>query len=270
MSNTADPDRVSRHRHTPSQPRRTDNPSLRPLLVFAAVAIPTGWVLLSAYQFLGLPQAPFVLATLLIGLILPAIVLTSRESGGKGVRALLRDAVRLPRPLWWAPFAALVLPILVWLGANLLGGAPPITSALVKDVGIGFLSSLLIINIWEEMAWTGFVQRRAMARWGLVAGSVVTAVLFAGIHFPLVFDGADTAGGVTYNLLLLLGTAVGLRLIIAGLDGWSGRSLLTIGILHAAYNSTADLTDPDHGWVRLLITLVLGVAVAAAITRHPQ
>ncbi len=51
---------------------------------------------------------------------------------------------------------------------------------------------MIIINIGEEIAWTGFVQRRAMARWGLLGGSLVTALLFAGIHLPLAFGDART------------------------------------------------------------------------------
>ena len=151
-----------------------DDPSLRPLLIFAAIAVPTGWVLLTAYQVLGLPQEAFVLATLVLGLVVPALVLTHRRHGSEGVRTLLKDAVRPPRPVWWAPMAVIGLPALVWAAAAPLGGARPLTTSLLVDAAILFVTTALIINIWEEMAWTGFVQRRAMARWGLVAGSLVT------------------------------------------------------------------------------------------------
>jgi hypothetical protein len=150
------------------------------------------------------------------------------------VRALLRDAVRLPRPLWWAPVAAFTVPGLTWAVASGLGGAKPLTTDLLADVFVAFLSSLLVINLWEEMAWTGFAQRRAMARWGLVRGSLVIAVLFAAIHLPLAFDGAETAGDVAVGIGILIGTGVGLRLLIAGLHSWSGRSLLAVAILHAS------------------------------------
>src|SRR3546814_1345333 len=87
------------------------------------------------------------------------------------MRALVGDTVRLPRPLWWGPVAALALPALVWPTAALMGGGEPATPALFVGFTVQFLSSLLIINMWEEMAWTGFVQRRAMAQWGLTGGS---------------------------------------------------------------------------------------------------
>ncbi|WP_122263815.1 CPBP family intramembrane glutamic endopeptidase [Ornithinimicrobium cerasi] len=239
--------------------RPPDDPSRRPLVLFAAIALPLGWLLLSGYQLLDLPQEPFVLGTLLFGLVVPALVLTYRQHGRGGVRTLLADAVRLPRPPWWAPLAVLTLPVLVWGTAAALGGAKPLTSSLLLDATILFVTSALIINIWEEMAWTGFVQRRAMARWGLITGSVATGLLFAAIHLPLAFDGASTAGGVALGIAVLVGTGVGLRLLIARLDVWSGRSLLTIGLLHASFNTTAELIDPTYDWIRLGLTILLGV-----------
>jgi membrane protease YdiL (CAAX protease family) len=246
-----------------------DDPSLRPLVLFVAVAIPLGWLLLSAYQILELPQEPFVLGTLLFGLVIPALVLTYRQQQWRGVRSLLKDAVKPPRPLWWAPVAVLGLPTLVWCTAALFGGAKPLTSTLLIDVTVLFLTSALIVNIWEEMAWTGFVQRRAMARWGLVVGSLATGLLFAAIHLPLAFDGASTAGDVGLGIAVLVGTGIGLRLLIARLDAWSGRSLLTIGLLHASFNTTSELIDPAYDWIRLGMTVLLGViAVSLPRTAH--
>ena len=242
-----------------------DNASLRPLLLFAAIALPVGWVTLSVPVALGLAQEPFVLLALVLGLILPALLLTARESGRPGMRALLRDAVRLPRPLWWAPVAALALPATVWAAASTVGGAQPLTSELLVDFAVALVTVAVIVNVWEEMAWTGFVQRRSMARWGVLGGTLVTGVLFAGIHLPLAFDGATAAGDVLLGVAVLLATGIGLRLLIAGVDAWSGRSLLTAGVLHAAFNASADLINPDHDWVRYVVTVVLGLVFLAAL-----
>ena len=255
----------SRSRRAASPAGNGDDRSLRPLLLFAAIALPVGWVALSVPVALGLGQEPFVLLALVLGLILPALLLTARESGRSGVRALLRDAVRLPRPLWWAPVAALALPAAVWAAASTVGGAQPLTSSLLVDFAVALVTVAVIVNIWEEMAWTGFVQRRSMARWGVLGGSLLTGVLFAGIHLPLAFDGATGAGDVLLGVAVLLATGIGLRLLIAGVDGWSGRSLLTAGLLHAAFNASADLINPDHDWVRYVITVLLGLVVLAAL-----
>jgi membrane protease YdiL (CAAX protease family) len=246
-----------------------DNPQLRPLVVFAGTALVVGWALLGPMVWFDLPSAPFVLAATLLALIVPALVLTARETGRAGVRTLLREAVRLPRPLWWAPVAALTVPGLTWAVASGLGDAKPLTTDLLTDVLVAFLSSLLVINLWEEMAWTGFAQRRAMARWGLVRGSLVIAVLFAGIHLPLAFDGAETAGDVAAGVGILIGTGVGLRLLIAGLHTWSNRSLFAVAILHAAFNVSGDLVDPSSDWIRYVVTVLLGLAAVGVTTRSP-
>ena len=268
MSNTF-PSTTRRPHRAPHQAAAADNPELRPMVVFATTAIAMGWALLGPMVWFDLPSAPFVLAATLLALIVPAIVLTARETGRAGVRALLRDAVRLPRPLWWAPVAAFTVPGLTWAVASGLGGAKPLTTDLLTDVFVAFLSSLLVINLWEEMAWTGFAQRRAMARWGLVRGSLVIAVLFAAIHLPLAFDGAETAGDVAAGIGILIGTGVGLRLLIAGLHSWSGRSLLAVAILHASFNVTGDLVDPSTDWVRYVVTVLLGLAAISVMTRRP-
>lgn len=247
-----------------------DNPALRPLLLFVAVALPMGWIALSVPVVLDLPMEPFVLLVTFLGLLLPALVLTARESGRAGVRALLLDAVRLPRPLWWLLVAILVLPLLVWAIAEPMGGAEPITAALLGSLILQLVSGAIIINLWEELAWTGFVQRRAMARWGLARGSVATALLFAGIHLPLAWDGADTTRDVMTGVGVLLAIGIGLRLLIARLDAWTGRSILTIGLLHASFNMTAEVVDPDYDWIRLTLTVLLGLlalGVGASLRR---
>jgi membrane protease YdiL (CAAX protease family) len=238
---------------------------LRPLLAFAAVALPVGWVVLGIPVALDLPQEPFVLAGLLLALVIPAVVLTAREGGRAAVRALLRDAVRLPTPSWWLAPALLGIPVLTWLTGAALGGARPLDGGLVADVAAQLVISAVVINIWEEMAWTGFVQRRAMARWGTATGSVVTAAFFAGLHLPLAFAGAASAGDVLVGVAQLVGTGIGLRFLVAGIDRWSGGSLLTVGLLHASFNATGSLLAPGSDPVRLALTVVAGLLALAVL-----
>jgi membrane protease YdiL (CAAX protease family) len=180
------------------------------------------------------------------------------------VRSLLRDASRLPRPVWWLAAAAFTLPVLTWAVALALDGSVTLTTTLLVTFVVDLLVGLLIINLWEETAWTGFFQRRAMSLLGEIRGSLVTAVLFAGVHLPLAFTDAEGAGDVLLGCGVLLGTGLGLRLLIARLDDWSGRSLLTVGVLHASFNATASIVESSYDWIRLLITVVLGVAGALA------
>lgn len=239
---------------------------LRPLLLFTAIAVPSGWVLLTLPLVTGLPLPPFVLGVNLLGLMLPALVLTARRQGRAAVGRLLRDAVRLPAPRWWLVVAIAGIPAAVWSAGATLGLARTLAPDVLLGVGLQFLSSALIINIWEELAWTGFFQRRATARWGATRGSAATAILFAGIHLPLAFAGGDPAVGVAALLI----TGVGLRLLIAGVDRWTGGSIFTIGLLHGSFNATAGLLEPGGDWVRLAVTLLFGVVVAIWLVRSAR
>jgi membrane protease YdiL (CAAX protease family) len=237
--------------------------STRNLLIFAGIALLSGWVLLGAAVALNMPLEVFVLAVNFLGLLLPALILTWREGGGLAVRRLLRDAVRLPSHWWWLPVAGLALPAVVWAISVALGAAQPLTLTVLSAFAVQLLSSWIIINIWEESAWTGYFQRRAMTQWGTIRGSLLTALLFAAIHLPLAF--AD--GNLLVNILALIVSAVGLRLLIAGVDRWTGGSLLTVGLLHASFNATPTLIEPSHDWVRLAVTLLAGVATAIVLSR---
>src|SRR3954452_6844668 len=87
-----------------------DPAALRPLIIFAAIALPLGWVLLTLPVVLALPLEPFVLPVNYLALLTPAPLPTARPSARAGVRAPLRAGVRPPRRLWWFPGAAFALP----------------------------------------------------------------------------------------------------------------------------------------------------------------
>ena len=184
------------------------------------------------------------------------------------VRALLRDCVRLPSSWWWLLLAGFGLPVLTWTTGAALGGAQPLTWGLAAFYVWDLVTGALVINIWEEMAWTGFFQRRAASRWGAVGGALVTSVFFTAIHVPLAFAGADGAREIASNVILLAGVAIGVRLLIARVDPWSGRSLLTVGVLHSSFNASETLLDADHFWVRLAVTIAVGIGVVAFGSRR--
>jgi membrane protease YdiL (CAAX protease family) len=171
---------------TPDAGRRiADSGELRPLIMFASVALPVAWVLLSIPLLVDMPLEPFVLGTLYLGLVLPVVILIRREMRGTA-KALFLDTIRLPRPVWLLLPAALVVPVATAVVGALLGAGTTLSVSFVLNLVVAnALSSLLIVNLWEEMAWAGFVQRRAMVRWGYAGGSVVTALLFTGVHLPL-------------------------------------------------------------------------------------
>ncbi len=260
-----DATRSSTHPRSAGDPDRSRLP--RQLMIFLAVALGVSWPLLTLSTLIE-PDAPFLIAAVLFGLALPALLVTYRQAGRAGVRGLLRDCVRLPTRWWWLLLAAFGLPAATWAIGAALGGAQPLTWGVVAFYTADLIIGALVINIWEEMAWTGFFQRRTASRWGAVGGSLITSVFFAGIHLPLTLDGAHSSSQVATSLLYLVGVAVGIRLLIARVDAWSGRSLIVVGLLHSSFNATESLLEPDFFWVRIVVTIALGIAVAAFGRQH--
>ena len=81
------------------------------------------------------------------------------------------------------------------------------------------------------------------------------------------FDGAHSAAQVGSNILLIAGVATGVRLLIGRVDAWTGRSLLTVGVLHSSFNATETLLHPDYDWVRIVLTIAVAVVLTATARR---
>lgn len=247
---------------TPGDVQR-DNPDVRPLRTLAKVAVPSGLLLLGIPVATGLPVEPFVLLTLVCGLIVPAVILTRRDPTST-MRSLLRDCIRVsPRAALLLVPALTLLPALTWAGGQLVGHGVDPTRSLVTSALWTIGSSLVIVNIWEEMVWQGFVQRRAAARWGFLRGSLFTTLLFVGVHLPLAFAVVDGHRNVGGGLAALVVSGIGLRLLLGAVDLWSGRSILAVAVLHASFNAAADFVDPSADWVRYAVTFGLGLLVVA-------
>jgi membrane protease YdiL (CAAX protease family) len=248
--------------HPPLTDRRTQRPG-QVLLKFTAVALPAGWAFLSLPLFTGWPVEPFVLATLFLGMV-PAALLLTRNGQHVTVRSLLLDCVRLPRPVAWLVPAALLIPVATRLGASVAGGGEQLTPDLLIDLTVNVVSSVLIVNLWEELVWAGFVQRTASRAYGFVRSALLTAALFVAIHLPLAFYGIDGVADLGYNIAVMVAAGVGMRLLVGALDVWGRGSILAVAVLHATFNASSDLVDPSHDWIRYAVTLGSGLMVLLA------
>jgi membrane protease YdiL (CAAX protease family) len=123
--------------------------------------------------------------------------------------------------------------------------------------------------VWEELGWAGYFQRRAVARWGIPNGSIVTALFFTAIHLPLAFDCVGSLGQAGLQVTMLAGLAIGFRLVIAYIDGWTG-SLLVIGLFHSSYNASEAVLQASHDWVRSAVVAAVGLALVAIRSRRPS
>jgi membrane protease YdiL (CAAX protease family) len=110
---------------------------------------------------------------------------------------------------------------------------------IVVGVVIGAVVAFLLVNWWEETAWTGFALARLQRRLGPIQASVVTTWLQALVHLPLVFvaDGVTVgrvpAEHVPFYLVALFVLPIPVRVILTWVYNSSGGSLPIAGLYHA-------------------------------------
>jgi membrane protease YdiL (CAAX protease family) len=135
--------------------------------------------------------------------------------------------------------------------------------------GLTYLALLVLIlltgSVWEETAWSGFVQRRLLDRHGLLVGSLLTAIPFGLIHLPLAFE-SDGWAGTTWsealvNWAFLLGAAPFLRYVAGVLLVDTGGSVLAVAFLHASFNASGALSVVPGGWQYVPALVVLTALV---------
>ena len=201
------------------------------------------------------PLAPFVVASTLVGLVLPTLVITWITDGRAGLQALWRRSTAVRVGAGWYAFALVVVPLTTATIAAAVLGLPRDVSiaslgaavlfGLVLPTAIGFAAS----NLGEEVAWMGFVQARLQDRRGPLLAALLTAPLFALQHLPLAVSNAGTGAPLLLVVLILL--AMPFRALI----GWSynrTESLFLVGLVHAAGNAVAGGTGLGDGLLPLL------------------
>ncbi len=187
------------------------------------------------------PVQPFILGSTLVGLLLPALVITRVVDGPDALRRMLRSAVDVRVPLRWYAATLVGLPLLVTALTVALVGVPEVSggdiaAALVAGFALQLFLTFVPNNWWEEVAWQGFVQTRLEARHGPFLAAVLTGLLFAAQHVALVVEG----GVVT--ALALLALLAALTIPFRFVTGWVHHrtgSLFLVGLFHGVGNAVA-------------------------------
>ena len=96
----------------------------------------------------------------------------------------------------------------------------------------------MLINLWEEAAWAGFLQTRLERRANFFVAALLTGIPFAAIHMPLqvitgqVRSAVDFAVG--FGLLMVL--VIFVRSLFGMVLRGAANSLLLVGLTHAMFN----------------------------------
>jgi membrane protease YdiL (CAAX protease family) len=212
-----------------------------------------------------------------VPLVPTTMAVTWAAEGPEGVRSLACRMVQWRfGAAWWA-LVLVGLPALTIAFALLLGDdlRPVDAASLVVEQLTGCLMGFLLVNLWEEAGWAGFVQTRLERNHGFVAAALLTAVPFALIHMPLHFIGEFSPGSLITALMILLIVCAFIRLLIGVFLRGTHHSVLAVALLHTAFNRSnnsdgivAALVEGNaRGSAALLATIVLTVAAAIVAGR---
>jgi membrane protease YdiL (CAAX protease family) len=152
----------------------------------------------------------------------------------------------------WYLLALCGMPLAIIIAASVWHGAAPFrglaahwpqyfTALLPKALLIA-----LLVSLWEETGWTGFLLTRLETRFGVLPAVLLTNTCQALVHVPLLFIAGGLSDGPripvsqypTY-LVYLFVFALGIRIMMTWLYHGSGGSLLIVALFHAMWNVTA-------------------------------
>ena len=210
-----------------------------------------------------------------LGVALPAFLVTAATSGKAGLRDLIGRCLRWRVGIVWY-LAALfgLLASMVLIGSAFSDPAP--LEVLTEKWPLLFtlflpevLFPFLFIQIFEEAGWTGFMHHTLQERRGPLLASVLVAPAFVLQHLPILL--MDSGFGLASLIIVgaLVVVAVFFRIVAAWLYNGSGRSVLVVALFHSAYNSAWG--TGDHKFTGELIsgpaaTLIpIGVVAVVAV-----
>lgn len=189
-------------------------------------------------------MAPFILLST-FSLTGAAFLTTALAEGRSGTKDLRRRALHVRVHPGWYALGLVLLPLTALATVAVIAGRPGPIAELVASpdllvtVFIGALVAFLLVNWWEETAWTGFALHRLQPRIGPIGASIVTTWLQAILHLPLVFvadgvtDGRVPPEQIPFYLVALFVLPIPVRIVITGLYNATGHSLPIVGLFHA-------------------------------------
>ncbi len=239
----------------------------RPITAFLVGALGIGLPLLVIPAVAGIPLMPFVLPMTYIAFLGSALAVTRLTDGPGGIRRLLSRLLiwRFSVARWVV--IVLAVPVLTVALAAVSGTlerpAGGWGSVLGDYLFSTFIFGALLINLWEETAWSGFMQSRIMARRGLLPGSILTGLPVAVYHMPLSFEGDWTWSNAGIGLALVFGLVPFYRYLLGMHLLDTGGSLLAVGVQHASWNAATSLGVFSGIWqpgaAIVLLTVLLAV-----------
>jgi membrane protease YdiL (CAAX protease family) len=225
-----------------------------------------------------IPFQPGVLAASILGLTGIAFLVTTIADGKPGIRSLLRRFYAFRTgPQWYLVAVCLVPALLLVVSLAMHGAAalsPFVSHApqLLTVYLLNVVTIAILINLFEEGGWMGFVTDRLQRQWGPLRACLVVGPLMGAIHLPLfTIAGAVTTNGGRVQVkdlpltlfVLLIGYGIPFRIILTWAYNSSGRSLPIVALLHSSFDQVAAATilgtfflGLDSVWINIVPTPV--------------
>jgi membrane protease YdiL (CAAX protease family) len=223
---------------------------------------------------------PFNLLAVIFGITLSAYIVTRVTQGKDGVRELWRRYTHWRVGVGWYLLALFAPPITALLGASVWRGTAPLEAfadrweLLFTAFLPAALVNVVLINLFEEGGWQGFLLPRLQERWGPLVSSVMVAMAFALFHVPLMF----VVGGLSderippdrywfYLVYLFLFTPP-VRVLATWFWNSTRGSVVVVALLHGAWNTTTgtkftpEFVPGDTLWVWGVFAAVALVVIA--------
>ncbi len=229
---------------------------------------------------INLEEAASLLMTVL-GLLPATLLVTALEGGRPAVTTLLRRMTRWRIGLVWWLVVVAALPATTIVLALLLGDTfrMPDAGVLVSEV-VSIAVAFLLVNLWEETAWSGFLQTRLERSHSFFVAAFLTAIPFGAIHLPLkIINGASSAGELAQAFVLYVVLGLIVRPLFGLILRGSGDSVLAVALMHTMFNRSnnvdgiaADLLVGSNRSLAaliatLILTLVIGISIRRKLTR---
>jgi len=225
-----------------------------PVGSFLVAAYAIFWASWLPVLFLGAPPRVFSALGAILGLALPAFLVTAAADGTPGVRDLVGRALRWRVGIGWYLAALLAIPVGALLLAPMFLGLAPV-EGLQQNWPLLFtafvpqlLLALVSVQFFEELGWSGLLQHRLQARHGPLKASLLVALAFAFLHVPTYLSVPLSGPSAVRDLsvlIIVMPFAVCFRILIAFAYNRTAYAVLIAAITHASFNEASELISPN-------------------------
>ena len=221
---------------------------------YLVMALAIFWASWMPVLLLGAPPRPFSAIGVVLGLAMPAFLVTAATDGRAGVRDLLRRTLRWRVGIGWYLLAMLAIPVGALLLGTLFLGLAPLQRLpqnwllLFTEFVPQLLLALVTVQFFEELGWAGFVQHRLQSRHGALQASLLVALAFAFLHLPTYLSTPISGQSALRDLsvmVIVIPFAVCFRILIAFAYNRTAYAVLIAAITHASFNEASEIISPN-------------------------